>query len=64
MGRKVVERFDHGEYVFEEVVEMLPLGEDRNSRRFMNPSLKNMENWLLSTPSGHSQTRTARKYGK
>ena len=31
MGRKVVERFDHGEYVFEEVVEMLPLGEDRET---------------------------------
>jgi len=31
MGKKVVEKFDHGEYVFEEVEEMLPLGEDRET---------------------------------
>ena len=31
MGKKVFEKFDHGEYVFEEVEEMLPLGEDRET---------------------------------
>ncbi len=31
MGEKVAEKFDHGEYVFKEVEEMLPLGEDRET---------------------------------
>jgi len=63
MGQRVLEKFDHGEYIFEAVEEMLPLGGDRRTI-FVPQMADDVISQILPNPFPEIFQALSERYGK